>query len=160
MKNSKCSLTVSLSNRTLCWGHSPRLSRMASISVNILLPFMWAEPDVGGKRPVRIDMVVVFPAPLWPSKAVICPLYIWSDNPSTATLEPAEPWKGQTVPVSSCQIIAYQKRWPTQLCCCCAHGCLPWTPSWDLWCQHQPAGHEFHLQYLDCLTFLLGSFPK
>ena len=93
MKNSKCSFTVSLSKRTLCCGHSPKLSRMASMSVNILWPLIWAEPDVGGKRPVRIDMVVVFPAPLWPSKAVICPLYICSDSPSTATLEPAEPCK-------------------------------------------------------------------
>ena len=64
---------------------------MASISVSILFPLTWAEPEDGGKRPVRIDIVVVFPAPLWPSNAVICPLYICSDRPSTATLEPLEP---------------------------------------------------------------------
>ena len=41
------------------------------MSVRILLPLIWAEPAEGGKSPVRIDMVVVFPAPLWPSSAVI-----------------------------------------------------------------------------------------
>lgn len=63
------------------------------MSVIILFPLMCAEPEVGGKRPVKIEMVVVFPAPLWPSRAVICPLYICSDSPSTATLEPVEPLK-------------------------------------------------------------------
>ena len=30
---------------------------------------MIADPDDGGMRPTRIDMVVVLPAPLWPSSA-------------------------------------------------------------------------------------------
>lgn len=34
--------------------------------------------------PVSMDMVVVFPAPLWPSRAVICPLYILKFKLSTA----------------------------------------------------------------------------
>ena len=37
---------------------------MASISVIILFPLMWAEPEEGGNKPVSIDIVVVFPAPL------------------------------------------------------------------------------------------------
>lgn len=93
MKNSKCSFTVSLSKSTLCCGQSPRLSRIASISVSILLPSTWAEPEVGGKRPVKMDIVVVFPAPLWPSNAVIWPLYMFRVSPSTATFEPVEPWR-------------------------------------------------------------------
>ena len=93
MKNSKCSLTVSLSKSTLCCGQSPRLSRIASISVSMLLPSTCAEPEVGGNRPVKMDIVVVFPAPLWPSNAVIWPLYMFSVSPSTATLEPVEPWR-------------------------------------------------------------------
>lgn len=93
MNNSKCSLTVSRSKRTLCCGQSPKLSRIDSMSVSILFPLTCAEPEEGGKRPVRMDIVVVFPAPLWPSNAVIWPLYIWSDSPSTATLEPVEPCK-------------------------------------------------------------------
>ena len=44
---------------------------MATISVMILLWLIWAEPLVGVYSPVRIDMVVVFPAPLWPRRAVI-----------------------------------------------------------------------------------------
>ena len=47
---------------------------------------------MGGNNPVRIDMVVVLPAPLCPSRAVICPLNKFSVSPSTATLEPLEPW--------------------------------------------------------------------
>ena len=37
-------------------------------------------------QPVRMDMVVVFPAPLCPSRAVICPLYMFRLRSSTATL--------------------------------------------------------------------------
>lgn len=40
IKKSRCSFTVSRSNSTLCWGQSPRLSRIASISVMILFPSM------------------------------------------------------------------------------------------------------------------------
>ena len=71
IKKSRCSLTVSLSNSTLCWGHKPKLSRIASMSEMILKPLTSAEPSVGGNSPVNIDMVVVFPAPLCPRRAVI-----------------------------------------------------------------------------------------
>lgn len=82
--------------RTLCWGQTPRLCLMVLSSVRMSRPRMKAVPEVGGKRPVRMDlqaedtetrqpdlraacwtlctyMVVVFPAPLCPRKDVICP---------------------------------------------------------------------------------------
>lgn len=34
------------------------------------------------------DRLHTFPAPLWPSKAVICPEYMVRSSPSTASLEP------------------------------------------------------------------------
>ena len=66
---------------------------MASMSVMILFPLMWAEPEEGGYKPVNIDIVVVFPAPLCPSRAVIWPLKMFSDSSSTATLEPEDPFE-------------------------------------------------------------------
>jgi hypothetical protein len=93
MKNFKCSFTVRRSNNTLCWGQSPRLSRIPSMSVSILLLLTCADPEVGGNSPVRMDIVVVLPAPLCPRSAVICPLYMLSVNPSTATLVPVELFK-------------------------------------------------------------------
>ena len=86
-------MTVSRSNSTLCWGQSPRLSRIASISVIILFPLMCAEPEEGGYKPVNIDIVVVFPAPLCPRRAVIWPLKMFSESSSTATLDPVDPWR-------------------------------------------------------------------
>ena len=52
---------------------------------------MWAEPDEGGNKPVSIDIVVVFPAPLCPRRAVIWPLKMFSESSSTATLDPVDP---------------------------------------------------------------------
>lgn len=66
LKKYRCSLTVNSSNRMLCCGHSPKLSRTLFISVLILQPPTKAVPEVGGIIPVSIDIVVVFPAPLWP----------------------------------------------------------------------------------------------
>ena len=37
------------------------------------MPLILAVPEVGGNIPVRMEMVVVFPAPLWPRKEVIWP---------------------------------------------------------------------------------------
>ena len=93
IKKSRCSLTDSLSKSTLCCGHSPRLSLMASMSVIILFPLMCAVPEDAGNKPVSIDIVVVFPAPLCPNRAVIWPLKIFSESSSTATLDPVELWK-------------------------------------------------------------------
>ena len=91
IKKSRCSFTVNRSNSTLCWGQSPKLSLIASISVIILFPSMWAEPEEGGNKPVNIDIVVVFPAPLCPRRAVIWPLKMLSESSSTATLDPVDP---------------------------------------------------------------------
>lgn len=46
----------------LCWGHTPKLSRTFGISVRMEWPLTRASPDVGPKRPVIIEMVVVLPA--------------------------------------------------------------------------------------------------
>ena len=58
------------------------------MSSKILSPRALAEPLVAYKSPVSIEMVVVFPAPLCPSKANICPLYIDTFEFSTATFSP------------------------------------------------------------------------
>ena len=52
---------------------------------------MCADPEEGGNRPVKIDIVVVFPAPLCPRRAVIWPLKMFSERSSTATFEPVDP---------------------------------------------------------------------
>ena len=72
---------------------------MASISVMMLFPSMWAEPEEGGNKPVSIDIVVVLPAPLCPSRAVIWPLKMFKDSSSTATLDPVEVFKVKTVKI-------------------------------------------------------------
>ena len=47
-----------------------------------------ALPDVGYINPVSIENVVVLPAPLWPNKAKICPLYIVKSVPLTTVFSP------------------------------------------------------------------------
>lgn len=64
-------LTVRRLNSTLCCGHTPITLLAASICVRMLRPQMWAFPPVGRISPVNIEMVVDFPAPLWPRRAVI-----------------------------------------------------------------------------------------
>lgn len=54
----------------------------------MLFPNTFAFPNEGSINPVSIDKVVVFPAPLWPSKANIYPLYIFKLTPFTAALLP------------------------------------------------------------------------
>eukprot|EP01137_Pigoraptor_chileana_P029005 Opistho-2@13609 len=85
-KSWQCSMTVRDSSRQLYCGTKPRLWRMLSMPSRMLAPFTNASPDDGGKRPVSMDMVVVLPAPLCPSSAVIWPRYIFSERSSTATL--------------------------------------------------------------------------
>ena len=79
-----CSSTVKSSNRTLCCGHKPRLFRTPSMLVLMSSPYTTAVPEVGGNSPVSIDMVVDFPAPLWPNSDVTCPSKSFRFNPSTA----------------------------------------------------------------------------
>jgi hypothetical protein len=49
-------------------------------------PIKDALPSEGYNKPVNIEIVVVLPAPLCPSKAKICPLYIVNEASETATL--------------------------------------------------------------------------
>lgn len=42
--------------RTLCCGHTPRLLLIELSSERMSLPMIYAVPEVGGKRPVRIDL--------------------------------------------------------------------------------------------------------
>lgn len=43
-------------NRMLCWGHMPRLWRTDSRLVSMSFPPMSTVPDVGGNRPVKMDL--------------------------------------------------------------------------------------------------------
>ena len=45
-----------------------------------------ASPADASINPVRMEIVVVFPAPLCPKSANICPWYIVNESPSTAFL--------------------------------------------------------------------------
>lgn len=42
--------------RTLCCGHTPRLCLIELSSERMSLPMIYAVPEVGGKRPVKIDL--------------------------------------------------------------------------------------------------------
>lgn len=50
------------------WGQQPKSARMLGMSVKMERPFMTASPLVGASMPVRMEMAVVFPAPLWPAR--------------------------------------------------------------------------------------------
>ena len=50
-KNLRCSRTVSLSKRTLCWGQMPRLCLIWSMLLRMSYPLMTAVPPVGVYRP-------------------------------------------------------------------------------------------------------------
>mmetsp|Transcript_45801 Transcript_45801/g.71700 ORF Transcript_45801/g.71700 Transcript_45801/m.71700 type:complete len:200 (-) Transcript_45801:1346-1945(-) len=86
--SARCSRTVSAGYSTSCCGHTPSVRRMNFICVNTSRPWMKAAPPVGASRPVSIEIVVVLPAPLWPSSAVICPRYMVSPRSCTAFLGP------------------------------------------------------------------------
>mmetsp|Transcript_11049 Transcript_11049/g.16441 ORF Transcript_11049/g.16441 Transcript_11049/m.16441 type:complete len:251 (-) Transcript_11049:1514-2266(-) len=84
----RCSSTVSSLKSTSCWGHTPnflRISLMSDLKLRLLTVM---SPAVGLSSPVSIEIVVVLPAPLWPSKAKICPSYMSKSKPSTAALFP------------------------------------------------------------------------
>ncbi len=89
-KKNKCSLTVRMGNSMLCCGQRPSFPRIFSMLVLMSYPFTMAVPEVHEYRPVNngilkplfygfesvtlpvsMDMVVVFPAPLWPRRAVM-----------------------------------------------------------------------------------------
>ena len=72
-KRSRCSIGVKSSNKTSCWGHTPINWRTSCMSLNTSRSKTEAFPSVGTIRPVSIEIVVVLPAPFWPSSAKICP---------------------------------------------------------------------------------------
>ncbi len=54
----------------------------------MLYPAILASPSLGARNPVRIFMVVVFPAPFGPRKATTCPRGIEKETSLTATKSP------------------------------------------------------------------------
>mmetsp|Transcript_44792 Transcript_44792/g.149594 ORF Transcript_44792/g.149594 Transcript_44792/m.149594 type:complete len:396 (+) Transcript_44792:2945-4132(+) len=69
-----------------CCGQTPERRRMASMPLpRTEWPYTVASPDDCGKRPVRMPIVVVLPAPFCPSSAVICPSYRERERASRAT---------------------------------------------------------------------------
>ena len=88
------------SKSMLCWGQRPRLRRTLSMLVVMLWPLMTADPELGENIPVSTDIVVVLPAPLWPSSAVISPSYAEKVTPFTAcTVSPPNVCRGNGVEV-------------------------------------------------------------
>mmetsp|Transcript_23468 Transcript_23468/g.65510 ORF Transcript_23468/g.65510 Transcript_23468/m.65510 type:complete len:209 (-) Transcript_23468:2095-2721(-) len=87
-KNWTCSLTVSMGKRQSCCKQMPISCRMEVMLVRMSLPPMVAYPSVGAIIPVNMLIVVVFPAPLCPSRAVIWSLYSDMLSPSTAVFSP------------------------------------------------------------------------
>ena len=69
----RLSRQVSAAKTRSCCGQTPESARTPSICVATSLPKATASPSDCGKRPVRMPMVVVLPAPFCPSSAVICP---------------------------------------------------------------------------------------
>jgi len=69
LKSFKWSSGVKKSNNTSCYGHTPRIFLKSSIPPKILFPNTSAWPSVGSNKPVSIEIVVVFPAPLCPRRA-------------------------------------------------------------------------------------------
>ena len=70
---SKCSLTVKSSNNTSCCGHTPIIPLKKSISLLKSLPKRVTLPPLISYNPVRIEIKVVFPAPLCPRSEKIWP---------------------------------------------------------------------------------------
>ena len=69
----KCSRILRSLNNTSCCGQIPIFSLKVSIfsGSNIFILSYKASPSVASYNPVSIEINVVFPAPLWPSKANI-----------------------------------------------------------------------------------------
>ena len=87
-KSSRCSLAVNVGQSTSNWGQTPRSFRIDRMSVSTLMPSIIAAPPSCLIMPVSTEMVVVFPAPLCPRSAVICPLRAAKQRPSTALFDP------------------------------------------------------------------------
>src|SRR5215472_10212191 len=65
-------------------------------------PATLAVPSVGGRKQVRIRIVVVFPAPLGPRKPTICPLSTSNEMLSTATVRAYRLVRPSTLIILSC----------------------------------------------------------
>ena len=66
------------------WKMIPTLRRTALASRTMSLPSIVAPPLVGASVVVRIEIVVVFPAPFGPSNTKNSPAFTWKEMPSTA----------------------------------------------------------------------------
>mmetsp|Transcript_37688 Transcript_37688/g.63426 ORF Transcript_37688/g.63426 Transcript_37688/m.63426 type:complete len:286 (+) Transcript_37688:679-1536(+) len=86
--NRMCSFTVSSGHRMSNCGHTPRLLRMASISVRMSIPSISARPSSGASPPVSMEMVVVLPAPLCPKRHEISFLANVNESLFTARTSP------------------------------------------------------------------------
>mmetsp|Transcript_9592 Transcript_9592/g.24337 ORF Transcript_9592/g.24337 Transcript_9592/m.24337 type:complete len:207 (-) Transcript_9592:1561-2181(-) len=67
------SRTLMVGHKMSNWGHRPRLRRISAMSLSMERPLTVALPLLAWSMPVRTEIVVVFPAPLCPSRAVIWP---------------------------------------------------------------------------------------
>ena len=84
-------LTVMRGHRLSCWVQTPMPRRMREMSLRVLFPRMRASPEVGWVRPVRMEMVVLFPAPLGPRKVKKTP-------DASITVAAAINWGGAFIP--------------------------------------------------------------
>ena len=71
--SARCSTQLSVGHSTSCCGHTPRRRRTSTMRVPMSRPPTVVLPPLGGTRPDSMLSVVVLPAPLWPSSAVISP---------------------------------------------------------------------------------------
>mmetsp|Transcript_38951 Transcript_38951/g.120377 ORF Transcript_38951/g.120377 Transcript_38951/m.120377 type:complete len:512 (+) Transcript_38951:571-2106(+) len=87
-KNSRCSTHVISSHRMLCCGQKPMCCRAAGRSRSTLSPYTTQSPPSSPSMPIMQPIVVVLPAPLWPSSTVTSSWYIGRSRPFTATKSP------------------------------------------------------------------------
>ena len=76
---------------SFCAGHllgSPRPQQEQPARCTIAVPKVWGQYIGAGSRPAIIETVVVFPAPLGPSRPTVSPLPTRKLTPSTATTFP------------------------------------------------------------------------
>src|SRR5579871_6188240 len=95
-------------------------------------PATFALPSVGGRKQVRMRMVVVLPAPLGPRKPTICPFSTSKEMLSTATVR------------------AYRLVRPSTLIICDSQTELPRYPSWKRQPHEAPADRTKHHDKNEC----------
>lgn len=87
-RNSRFSVTDRLGAMAVSWGDTAMTRFTCSASVQMLRPSSFASPAVGRVRQESILMVVVFPAPLTPSRAKNSPCPMVRFKSSTAVRLP------------------------------------------------------------------------